>query len=294
MADAAEDTLASRFQVDWQSMTMSNLIDQDECSSIQHFQQTPLSEIQERINTEPQRARELGRALVRLVHITAHPTGVALACALSSIVLSASRARVELFKGADDLMPVQDFVRVLTAENSQNLPNTQLDASRVVAAFLSGASSGQVANFPLDPLLQWLNTNLRHDTAVTPNNAIALRCAGALFRSRAFRLRFLDGPGMDHLCDFIKQKATVGMTAEVLYRATFCLWALSYHDEAIPAVCRHGIPVQLITRNLPHMDDKIARLSLSTLVNFLNKEDAEQGVQLNDVRAALNSFFRRN
>ncbi len=284
MADAAEDTLATRFQVDWQSMTMSNLIDQDECSSIQHFQQTPLADIQERINSEPQRARELGRALVRLVHITANPTGVALACALSSIVLSAGRHRVELFKGADDLLPVQDFVRVLTADNSQNLPNTQLDASRVIASFLSGASSSQLANFPLDPLLQWLNTNLRHDTSISPNNAVALRCAGALFRSRALRLRFLDSPGTDLLCDYIKQKATNGLTAEVLYRATFCLWSLSYHDEAIPAVCAHNIVGHLITRNLPHMDDKIARLGLSTLVNFLNKEDAEQGVQLNDVR----------
>ena len=166
-----------------------------------------------------------------------------------------------------------------------------MDASKVVALFLSAGSAAQLSTFSDGPVVQWLNGTIRFDTAITPRNVLGLRCAAALFRSRRFRLAFLASEGIDFVCEYVAQKTTNGLTADALYRATFALWSLSYHDEAVAAVCAHNITVHLIAKNLPHMDDKISRLGLATLVNLLNKEDAEQGVALNDVRTVSTFSF---
>lgn len=289
------ETLETMFRVNWQSMTMANLMDQDECSSIQRFQQLSPKEIHDRIANDPDAAREVGQALVRLVRVTANAAGVGLACALSAIIVSGGRNRASLFAAADDnkTLPVQEFVRALTADaegdGAASLDaGTKLNASRVVAAFLSSGSPAQLENFSLDTVLNWLNSCLKVDTTISADNLNALRCAAALFRSRAFRLRFIASEGINFICNYVSQTYSQGLTTEVLYRATFCMWSLSYHDEAVSAICAHNITLHLITKSLPHMDDKISRLALSTLVNLLNKEDAEQGVQLNDVMVESN------
>jgi len=282
MSDKAE-TLASQFPVNWGSMAGTNLMDQDECSVVQRFQQMSEDEIQERLSDQSL-AKELGAALTRLARVTADKVGVGLACALSAIVLDGTRARADLFANAEGALPVQEFVRIVTLDSLDN-QSVKVNACKVVAALLNSGSEAQIAHFSVEPLLKWVNDMIAlsaPDAAVSESNLIGLRAAGALFHSRIVRLAFINTNGIHTLCDYIAHKPK-NISSDAVYRASFCLWALSYHDEVVPALCSHNTVVHLVSKNLPHIDDKISRLALSTLVNLLNQEDAEQGVQLNDV-----------
>jgi hypothetical protein len=278
---SAANDLVAQFNVNWGSMTMGSFLDQDECSIVQRYQQLSEAEINESVNREPDSAKELGQALVRLVRVTGNSTGVGLACALSAIVLAGGGYdRAALFVTPEGTLPVQEFVRVLSLEG---IEGAQLAASKVIGAFLSAGSPSQLAGFAFEPLLTWLNGLIHIGAAVVAHNVVGLRAAGALFRSREFRLRFIATDGVQTLCDYLAHKTTEGLSTEVIYRATFCTWTLSYHAEAVPALCRASIVTHIINNNLPHIDDKISRLGLSILVNLLNQEDSE-GVSLNDVR----------
>lgn len=282
---SAANDLVAQFNVNWGSMTMGSFLDQDECSIVQRYQQMSEAEINESVNREPDSAKELGQALVRLVRVTGNSTGVGLACALSAIVLAGGGYdRAALFVTPEGTLPVQEFVRVLSLEG---IEGAQLASSKVIGAFLSAGSPSQLAGFAFEPLLTWLNGLIHIGAAVVAHNVVGLRAAGALFRSREFRLRFIATDGVQTLCDYLAHKTTEGLSTEVIYRATFCTWTLSYHAEAVPALCRASIVTHIINNNLPHIDDKISRLGLSILVNLLNQEDSE-GVSLNDVMVESN------
>jgi V-type H+-transporting ATPase subunit H len=276
--------LAARFEVNWGSMTMAGLMDQDECSIVQRFQQMSEAEIHDSISGEPDSAKELGPALVRLVHVTGNAPGVGLACALSAIVLAGGRERVGLFVGTDGSLPVQNFFRVLEAE----VEGAELEVCTVLGHFLSVGTPKQVSNFSFESLVDWLSNMIKIGTSVQRNNIIGLQCTCALFKSRQFRLRCIEKPVVSILCNYLAQNVSEGLSSEVLYRATFSVWTLSFHDEAVPALCKGNVTTHIIQKNLPHVDDKISRLGLATLVNLLNKEDVEQGVALNDVMVEAN------
>lgn len=278
-------TLGSRFEVNWTSMRMANLMKLDDCNAIQAFAKMTEDEIQDRLQRDPDAAAEVAHALVELVKVTGIEQGVGLACSLSAIVLAGGRDRVKLFLDENGTLPVQDYARALSGDTA---PGVQVQAGHVIASFLSGGTTAQTAHFSPETLLSWLNGMIQIGSAISERNLIGLKTAAALFRSRDLRLRFIASPGVQTLCEYLARGASDGVTQEIRYRASFCIWTLSYHDEAIPALCAGNATVQLVKQNLTHVDDKISRLALSTLVNFLNKEDAEQGVALNEVMAEAN------
>lgn len=281
----AVQTLAQRFQVNWNSLRMAKRLEVDDCNSIQSFAKLDEDSIHERIDSDADAAAELAHALVKLVRVTGDAASVGLASCLSAVVLSGGRHRVQLFVDADGLLPVQDFARALTGENAAGV---EVQCAKAVSALLSGGDAAQLANFSGHALLSWLNGQIQKGTKISDQNLTGLRTAAALFRSRQLRLQFIGTPGVSTLCEYIASDTAAGVTSEVRYRASFCLWTISYYDEAVPALCAGNVVVHLINRNLTNQDDKIARLALSTLVNLLNKEDSEQGVALNDVMVESN------
>ncbi|RLO12183.1 hypothetical protein DYB28_013737, partial [Aphanomyces astaci] len=204
----------------------------------------------------------LGAGLLKLIKNVTEPSVLRYAFARIDDLLpdgGRSRKRATYFVGEGAYVEAAPFLRLLRSESGY----TQYAAGHILAQFLTFRPKEQ----DIVSLIQWILDAVKASAqsndvarAATARNAITTLMV--LLRNETARKLFTRAGGLASLADLLKYSQG---KAQLAYEVCFCLWTLSFSEEAIDAFGTSGAISALIQQVVAAPREKVVRVALEAL-----------------------------
>jgi len=180
----------------------------------------------------------------------------------------------ELLLNYDNRDKIYDFVSG-TKSLIRHLDSEELfvrDLAVVVCARAFSTTSSSLKGDDSSQFLEYLTYIADLLSRKTESRRTALRACTVILGNKYLRSRFISHPRTCRLLVGLlsSRQGDIGELQQVLYDATFCLWAISYDPASYP-IFADTEAVSLLVRVSLTAKDKVVRVGLSTLRNLLGK-----------------------
>jgi len=200
------------------------------------------------------------------------------------ILSSDPSGRISFFESSDGSVDCSALQQILKRSGDDNA--IKHSASRALALVLSASHNTQ----DVQKFLAWATQELSAANPGTTSTA----CASLMImlRSRQARVAFSQQDGIPLLVEAIDQNRG---NAQLLYEACFCLWCLSFCDEALPSFNSVGAVRALVEQITAAPREKVVRVAIAALRNLIGKHDCifNESMIDNDILKTLNTMKER-
>ncbi|ETW01555.1 hypothetical protein H310_06210 [Aphanomyces invadans] len=288
VALAREEALAKFKDINWATYTRAGgfSLDKAEITAIKEMETVAKNASQNEDQTDSlidtflrEYGAALGAGLLKLIKNVTEPSVLRYAFARIDDLLpdgGRSRKRATYFVPDGTYVEAAPFLRLLRSESGY----TQYAAGHILAQFLTFRGKEQ----DIVSLIQWILDAVKasaqsSDTALGATARNAITTLMVLLRCETARKLFTRAGGLASLADVLKNSQG---KAQLAYEVCFCLWTLSFSDEAIEAFGSSGAITALIQQVVAAPREKVVRVSLEALENLLGKANGAYNERMID------------
>mmetsp|Transcript_17469 Transcript_17469/g.30112 ORF Transcript_17469/g.30112 Transcript_17469/m.30112 type:complete len:470 (-) Transcript_17469:767-2176(-) len=245
--------------INWDKFKTATLISNREYEIIKQYDKQSTSRQQELLDKDGEVYME---AFLNMLKLSAEDA-VQYILALIDEALTERPDRVQIFYklSARNIKIYAPFTRLLS-KNTSDVFSIQ-KASKILALLLSKKQA------PDEELAMFVNWQISQLKSSSTSEGVLLAVTGALMvqlRNEQSRMMFFRSNGLPLLVALLKSQSL-----QLLYQTIFCIWLLSYYQEAIPAFADAGVVPGLIQLLKTVTKEKVVRISVATLINVLGK-----------------------
>lgn len=284
---AREDALCRFEQINWKDYTRTDsfdisaadvalLVQIETLMTMSKKSKQPTAAADQLKSFLTQSGSNLGRALIKLLKNVTEPTVVRYALARIEELLpdgALLRGRVAyLVDKAEDDSKINSapFLRLIRAGHGY----TETAASQILAKMITAKPKKEDMEALVDWIVQCLslgsNAEMLKDPARAASAVSAIGSLMILLRDSTARIVFASSGGLKLLSVLLANSAG---RAQLSYEVSFCLWTLTYCDQAVELFGTSSALSALIKKIMTAPREKVIRVILAALRNLLGKHN---------------------
>lgn len=233
-----------------------------------------------------QQAETYAQTLLSLLKDCSAPVVQEFALTRMIQILSTNPSESILLFGPSGSIDCSALQQILKRSADSKDEQIKLAAARALALVLSTSHNTQ----DVQQFLAWAVQELSYQN----KDSTATACAALtiMLRSRQARVAFSQQDGIPLLVEAIDQNKG---NAQLLYEASFCLWCLSFCEEALPAFLAVGAVRAFVDQITAAPREKVVRVAIAGLRNLIGKHDCVFNEEMIDceILKTLNTLKER-
>ncbi|XP_022700365.1 V-type proton ATPase subunit H-like isoform X1 [Varroa jacobsoni] len=262
--------------VNWASYKQMHMITQDDYQFLTSYEQATNAEARTKLLSTEQARQQCAKTLCSLVANISKDQTVQYLLILIDDMLEESPDRVDLFRDYTRKHKESVYAPFLDLLGRQDGFIANM-AARIIAKI---ACNGRLRmeDPDLSKYLIWLRNQLK-----LPNNEYvqsAARCLQMMLRIDDYRKPFDAVNGINTIVEVLR----VGqLNFQMQYQCTFCLWVLAFNGPLCARMSQMNIVPVLADLLTQSQKEKVTRIVLATLRNFLEKPEEPSIVRENSI-----------